>query len=106
MYTQPKIPVSKENLFTHHDLEKWSYLREVKLERINADIEILIGINVPKAMEPWQIVNSQGNGPYAVKTVLGWVVNGPLNSCSPRNENGSMSVTVNRISMKKLEPAY
>ncbi len=103
VYTQPKIPVSKDNLLTHDDLEKWPYLREIELDRINADIEILIGINVPKAMEPWQIVNSQGNGPYAVKTALGWVVNGPLHSCSSMNETGLISVTANRISMEKIK---
>lgn len=25
-------------------------------------------------MEPWQVINSQGEGPYAVRTLLGWVV--------------------------------
>lgn len=103
VYTHPKVPVSKENLLTHHDLEKWPYLKEIELKSINADIEILIGINVPKAMEPWQIVNSQGNGPYGVKTVLGWVVNGPLHSCSSMDETGLMSVTANRISVENLK---
>ncbi|KAL0151450.1 hypothetical protein M9458_053236 [Cirrhinus mrigala] len=103
VYTQPKIPVSKENLLNILDLEKWPYLKEIELKRIDADIEILIGINVPKAMEPWQIVNSQRNGPYAVKTVLGWVVNGPLHSCSSTNETGLISVTANRISMENLK---
>ncbi len=46
---------------------------------IDADIELLIGVNIPKALEPWQFINSEGNGPYAVCTLLGWVVNGPIN---------------------------
>ena len=45
-------------------------------------MDLLIGVNVPKAMEPWRIINSQRNGPYAVRTRLGWVVNGPLNVSS------------------------
>ena len=50
-------------------------------------------------MEPWQVINSQGNGPYAVKTILGWVVNGPLNSAM---EESGTSVSVNRIAMDNL----
>ncbi|KAJ8362073.1 hypothetical protein AAFF_G00398230 [Aldrovandia affinis] len=54
-------------------------------------------------MEPWQVINSQGNGPYAVKTQLGWVVNGPLSSCPTTEEPGTRSATVNRISMENLK---
>ena len=82
VYTQDKIPVSKENIPTKKDLERWPYLSRIQLDEIDADIELLIGIDVPKAMEPWEIINSEGNGPYAVKTLFGWVVNGPLSSCS------------------------
>ena len=46
---------------------------------------------VPKALEPWTIINSQGNGPYAVKTSLGWTVNGPLTKGTVK------FVTANRI---------
>lgn len=103
VYIQPKMPVSEENLLTHHDLEKWPYLKEIELKSISADIEILTGINVPKAMEPWKIVNSHGNGPYVVKTVLGWVVNGQLNSCPSMDETRLTSVMANRISVENLQ---
>ncbi|KAJ8372561.1 hypothetical protein AAFF_G00281380 [Aldrovandia affinis] len=74
VYTQDRIPVSKENIPTQNNLGKWPYLSGIQLDEIDADIDLLIGINVPKAMEPWHIINSQGNGPYAVKTLFGWVV--------------------------------
>lgn len=64
------IPVTKDNIPTEKDIRKWSYLRDVDLTPINASIGLLIGINVPKALEPWRIVNSEGNGPYAVKLSL------------------------------------
>lgn len=53
-------------------------------------------------MEPWQIINSQDNGPYAVRTRLGWVVNGPLNSAAVVY-HGRPVASVNRISIEKLE---
>lgn len=71
------------------------------MKEIDADIEILIGMNVPKAMKPGHII-SQGNGPNAAKTLLGWGVNGPLNFCSVMEESGPVSVTFNRISKENL----
>ena len=52
-------------------------------------------------MEPWDIIRSQGNGPYAVRTVFGWVVNGPLNACTAV-ESGPVVTMVNRISVANL----
>lgn len=57
-------------MLTQQELSQWPYLSEVTLPNINADVELLIGINVPKAMEPWQIIHSQGQGPFALKTIL------------------------------------
>lgn len=71
-------------------------------------MELLIGVNVPKAMEPWRIINSQGNGLYAVRTLLGWVVNGPLNVSTAVDEERPVAL-VNRISIhleKLLERQY
>ena len=56
--------------------------------------------NVSKALEPWELVNSQGDGSYAVKPKLGWVVNGPLNGCSM---DSCPRVTANIISIANLE---
>lgn len=72
------------------------------MKEIDADVELLIGVNAPKAMEPWQIINSQGNGPYAVKTIFGWVMNGPLNNCTMAEESGRPTMMANRISMADL----
>ena len=93
IYTQEEIPVSKQDIVTQEDISRWSYLRDVRLPSINADIGLLIGNNVPKASEPWTVVNSQGDGPYAVRTLLGWSVNGPLKGAGTT----AVRVSVNRI---------
>ena len=79
VYTQKSVPVTKENIPQEEQIRNWPYLKDVELTPINAGIGLLIGVNCPKALEPWKIVNSEGNGPYAVQTRLGWVINGPLN---------------------------
>lgn len=45
---------------------KWLYLRNLKLHDVDADVDLFIGIDAPKVMEPWELINSQGEGPYAV----------------------------------------
>ncbi|KAJ8357950.1 hypothetical protein AAFF_G00048870 [Aldrovandia affinis] len=68
------IPVKKENILRQEDVQRWPYLKEVQIPRLEAEIGLLIGTNAPRAMEPWRVINSEGDGPYAVKTTLGWVV--------------------------------
>lgn len=74
----------------------------MSLPQINAEVGLLIGTNVPKAMEPWQEIHSERDGPYAVRTALGWVVNGPLRSLEMDRDKGE-SHTVNRLSVVEVE---
>ena len=103
VYTQHEIPVGKEYIPRQEDLRKWSYLQDVKIPNIDAEIDLLIGVNAPKLMEPWRIINSQGNGPFAIKTLLGWVVNGLLhNEDACINQQGQKHVHSHRTSVEKL----
>lgn len=77
----------------------------MEIKEIDADVELLIGVNIPKAMESWQIINSEGNGPYAVRTLLGWVINGPINLVEDE-EPSQTKVNVNRISVANTEELF
>lgn len=104
VYTQRDMPVNSDNIVTQKELSNWPYLDRVKIPHIEADVDLLIGANASQVMEPWEIINSHGNGPYAFRTLVGWVVSGlseRSNDCG--DEIGSPSVTVNRISIGKLE---
>lgn len=104
VYTQKKMPVSSGDIITQKELCKWSYLDKVRIPYIQADVDLLIGMNASDVIEPYEIINSHGNGPFAIKTLLGWVVNGTMVGNSDRkNENGHSVVTVNRISVVKLD---
>lgn len=76
VFTQMEMPVTKQDMVMSEDLVKWPYLSKINLTSINAEVDLLIGNNAPKLLEPWEVINSQGNGPYGVRTVPGWVVNG------------------------------
>ena len=104
-FTQKKMLVNSVNLLNEGDLAKWPYLANIKIPSIMANVDLLIGSNAPKMLEPWEVVNSKGDGPYALRTALGWVINGPLhgNNSSSGAECRSTSAMVNRISVCKLE---
>lgn len=78
LFTQKRMPVNQGNIPRHEDLLKWPHLKDVKIDEIDSEVDLLIGTNVPRALEPWEVIRSADGGPYAVKTMLGWTVNGPL----------------------------
>ena len=59
-----------------------------------ADIKVglLIGLNCPSALRPREIVYGEESDPYAVRSLLGWCVNGPL--CTSQQIG---KITCNRI---------
>lgn len=107
VYTQGSIPVYKGNIPTKRDIEKWPHLRHIHLPQIDSEIELLIGTNVPRALEPLEVVCSVDGGPFATRTMLGWTVNGPLGGDSGDTVGcGQPHVTVNRISVVNLEDLW
>ncbi|XP_024116907.1 uncharacterized protein LOC112138581, partial [Oryzias melastigma] len=106
-YTQPSMPVQKCNIPLQSDLQKWPYLRDIHLPQINEEIELLIGVNVPKALEPLQVIQSEHDGPFAIRTMLGWTINGPLE----RNSGNTMDhqqpeLSVNRVSVVQMDELW
>jgi hypothetical protein len=103
VFTQKEMPVTADNIPSKQDLARWPYLQKVNIPEIDGNIELLIGMNASKIMEPLEITKSQGEGPYAVKTLVGWVINGPLRGSKSSIDNDCQSATVNRISIANLE---
>lgn len=102
-FTQDSMPVHKGNIPRQRDLQRWPHLKHVFLPEIDAEVELLIGTNVPRALEPLQVIHSVDDGPYAIRTVLGWTVNGPLGGDC---DDGRDVATVNRISVVDLETLW
>ncbi|XP_064638317.1 uncharacterized protein LOC135494330 [Lineus longissimus] len=102
VFTQSCLPVTRKDVVTSADIEKYSYLKQVPLQSCDSDVGLLIGVNVPHVMQPLKVIPSQGNGPYAVQTILGWVVNGPLNT-SGDDDHSCSSALVNRISVQTVQ---
>jgi len=55
-YTQQHMPVHKGNIPRQQDLQAWPHLNSVHLPEIDASIDVLIVTDVPKALEPLQVI--------------------------------------------------
>jgi hypothetical protein len=78
VFSTERLPVNESSIPRQEDVNRWQHLKGVKLQEIDASIGLLIGNDVPKALEPKEVRECIGRGPYAVRTVLGWTINGPL----------------------------
>ena len=78
VFSRAKLPVAADDRPVQSDVDKWPYLKEINLPNVDAEVELLIGSDVPKALEPQEVKRSEDGGPYAVRTLLGWTINGPL----------------------------
>lgn len=55
-------------------------------------------------MEPGELINSHIDGPYAVRTLLWWVINGPLHGNNDKQSgSGYPAVAVIRTIVDKIE---
>ena len=48
------------------------------MPEIDAEVGLLIGSDVPEALQPFEVRPSENGGPFATRTVFGWLLNGPL----------------------------
>ena len=92
LYTRPEIPVSKEDIPNQVDIDKWPHLSEVYLPDVEAEVGLLIASDVPQILDPLEVKHCQDGGPYASRTIVGWVVNGPLGCRNPRSRIPSFFV--------------
>ena len=91
VFSTPVLPVSSESVPRQEDVDRWPHLKGVRIAEIDARVGLLIGHDVPKALEPKEVKESQDGGPYATRILLGWAINGPL------GRNGNASRTSNFI---------
>ncbi|XP_067030834.1 uncharacterized protein [Acropora muricata] len=77
--TKDKLNVSTDCVSSQDDVDRLPHLSNMKVPKvIRSDVELLIGQDVPEALEPCEVRSCRGKGPYATKTKFGWTLNGPL----------------------------
>ena len=99
-----EILVNPSEVPTPLKLKKWHKL-DCITDKIASDdavsidavsINVLIGANCTKALEPIDFIASKNGGPYALETVLGWCVVGPIGRSCKRDD----VISCNRIAVQ------
>ena len=73
-FTRKEMPVDQNEIVTPAKLKQWKYLDRISGEiggNESITVDLLIGANCLKALEPLEVIPSQWNGPYAIRTALG-----------------------------------
>ena len=79
VYTRKELPINMDNKARLEDIRQWQHLQDIDLlEADNEKVGLLIGQDCPEALMPIEVRRGETGSPYAVKTALGWVINGPL----------------------------
>ena len=52
LFALNRIPTSKENIIQQEHLYNWPHLDSIHIPKVDSDIELLIGTNLPQATEP------------------------------------------------------
>ena len=89
-YTKQQLPIDEQKIATSYKAKRWNYLEGIANEIcLNTDISVglLIGVNCAEALESKVVIFSRDSGPYAVKTILGWCVVGPISYSSKNGDN-------------------
>ena len=85
-YTQTELPFGMAEIPSPDKLQGWQHLQPILpyIPKIDPQIpiDLLIGGNCIKALEPCEILPSANDGPCAIRTKLGWCVVGKINSPS------------------------
>ena len=79
VFSAKSLNISRTTVARQEDVDRWQHLKGIKLPREipNGEVTLLIGIDVPEALQPHDVRKSENGGPYAIQTVFGWALNGP-----------------------------
>ena len=89
-YIKEQLPVDHSEIICPETIEKFNYLQRVAeaikhyptiSEQGQIPIALIIGSNIPRAVEPIECIPSEGKGPFAYRTGLGWCIAGPSQKC-------------------------
>ena len=81
-YSRDQIPSRRDQIPSPEVAAVWPHLQRIKDKIMpyqeSLEIGLLIGCNCPKAIKPKEVILGKGEDPYAVRTLLGWGIIGPI----------------------------
>ena len=96
-YSRDNIPSRCDQIPTPDIADKWKHLKKIKDKLLpyqkDAEVGLLIGCNCPRALKPKEVILGKGEEPYAVRSILGWGIIGPVGFANEDN----LQASCNRI---------
>jgi hypothetical protein len=83
-----RFPTLHDGVAMAVDLVDWDHLSDLELPN-DSDVQLLIGQDNPNLLKPLEVRCSGEREPYAVRTALGWTINGPLGDSEAQSDNTS-----------------
>ena len=87
-WSVPKLPISLSSAPSTLDLVYWPHLSNITIPTVNSDeVMLLIGSDTPEAH--WSLEERRGGigEPCAIRSLLGWTVQGPSSTAKPSVAN-------------------
>ena len=72
VWTANNLPVSKRSIPCTEDIRDWPHLQGISLPKLDKEVSILIGSNVPEAHCVFEERRGRHKQPCAARTLLGW----------------------------------
>ena len=79
------MKIDSAEIATPEKLKRWRYLDSIAKDMARdgkVSVDLLIGANCIQALEPISVISSPDGGPYALQTILGWCIVGPIECTS------------------------
>ena len=104
-YSKERIPFRRNQIPTPETAERWPHLRKITNKihpyQPGMDVGILIGCNSPRALKPREVILGKGDDPYAIRTLLGWGIVGPVHEASEQEDSEELG-TCNRVVTREI----
>ena len=82
VFSQPDFPVDVNEIASRATVSQWPHLQRIKdfmlPEDCNIPVGLLIGTDCSEALQPYEVIPKDCDGPYASRALLGWCVVGPM----------------------------
>lgn len=87
VYAKSGMNINAELIASSGELQHWPHLRDVPIHCLSdTKIHLVIGQDLPDLLLPRNVRSGAVGEPFAVETLLGWALNGPLKSSSTNTE--------------------
>ncbi|XP_020611249.1 uncharacterized protein LOC110049762 [Orbicella faveolata] len=107
-YARESILSRRDQIPRPETANNWPHLMKIKdkipLYDDKVEIGLLIGCNCPKAIKPTEVVKGKSEEPYAVRTLLGWSIVGPVTPTGTPVDDHAIDSTCHRTLAREIIP--